>query len=120
MIFRVLAKPCFTASILKKKMRQHRLEMSLHKRLVKQAASTKLQVPLTNFAAQFVAVFFVPFCVSTVLDCIIKNQFGITGKSEKKAKNEKGKIKALPHKIGYVVVYASFFYETYDQKMSGL
>jgi hypothetical protein len=116
----VLAKPCLNASILKKKMRQQRLGMSLLNRLERQAANAKSQVSLAYFAVRFAVVFFALFCVGALSACTETNQSDIKGKSKKKAKNEKCKIKALPHKIGYVVVCTSFFYEAHARMMSGL
>lgn len=116
----VLAKPCLTTSILRKKVRQQRLGTSLLNRLVRQATNAKSQASLTYFAVRFAVVFSALFCVGALSACTDTNQSGIAGKSEKKAKNEKCKIKALPHKIGYVVVCTSFFYEAHAQKMRRL
>ncbi len=120
MTFAVLAKPCLIASILKQTLRQLRLGTRLLSCLARQAANAKLQVSLAYFAVRFVVVYFVLFCVDALLACTDENQSSIKVSPKRKAENAKCKIKALPHKIGYVVVCTSFFYEAYAQRMSGL
>lgn len=95
---------------------QQRLGMRLLNRLVRHAADAQSQVTLTYFAVLFFAL----FCVGALLACTGRNQSSIKESANRKAENAKCKIKALPHKIGYVVVCTSFFYEAHAQQMSGL
>ena len=112
----VLAKPCLPAAILTKKMRQLRLGTRLLQRFVRQVAIAKSQVSLTYFAV----LFFSLFCVGALSACTGTNQSSIKASPIRKSENAECKIKALPHKIGYVVVCTSFFYEAHAQSMRRL